>query len=203
VTKIIKHHGSRNEPRKEGRKTAHWLLLERWVNERGWNSGAEIGLQRGWTICHLLECCPALSMTGVDQWVQIPDTGAPGWDSYDHIDLDYWAGMVKERVARFGARGQVLHMHSLEAARQVADASLDFVFLDADHTDRGCSADVLAWAPKVKPTGWIAGHDWNRPEVAAVLDRLLPGWTGHGDQVWSIPRADCPHLSMARPAIPA
>ncbi len=187
--KVINHGRSRHEPRKEGRKTAHWLLLEEWVKAHGWMRGAEIGLQRGWTICHLLERCPGLHMIGVDQWIEVPDTGEPGWDSYDHIDLDYWADVVKQRVAALG--GVVMHMHSLEAAAQVPDASLDFVFIDADHTERGAAADIEAWAPKVKPTGYVCGHDWNRPEVAAALDRLLPGWEAHGHQVWRIARAAC------------
>ena len=183
---MIKHNRSRNEPPKEGRKTAHWLLLEKWVKDNGWTHGAEIGLQRGWTICHLMENCPGLHMIGVDQWVEVPDTGEPGWDSYDHIDLEYWAEVVKGRLARLG--GKVLHMHSLEAAKLVPDASLDFVFLDGDHTERGAAADIEAWSPKVKATGWVTGHDWNRPEVEAALNRLLPGWVACSDQCWRIPR---------------
>jgi len=33
------HSRSRNEPTKEGRKTAHWKLLESWVKEFGWTTG--------------------------------------------------------------------------------------------------------------------------------------------------------------------
>lgn len=186
---MINHGRRRSEPKKEGRKTAHWLLLEEWVKAQGWTAGAEIGLQRGWTICHLLASCPGLSMIGVDQWIEVPDTGEPGWDSYDHIDLDYWAATVKQRVAGFAGRGAVLHMDSLAAAARLPDASLDFVFIDGDHTERGASADILAWAPKVRPTGFVCGHDRDRPEVARALDRLLPGWERHDHQCWRIARA--------------
>ncbi len=186
----INHAGTRHEPPKEGRKTAHWLLLESWVKEFGWTAGAEIGLQRGWTICHLLESCPGLSMIGVDRWIEIPDTGEPGWQSYDHIDLDYWAEKVKQRVAAFEGRGRILHMASLEAAKLVDDWSLGFVFIDGDHTARGTEADIRAWAPKVKAGGHICGHDWQFPEVRWVLDELLPKWQAHDHQCWRIPRAD-------------
>jgi len=185
----ISHAKTRHEPPKEGRKTTHWLLLESWVKEFGWTAGAEIGLQRGWTICHLLSSCPGLHMIGVDQWIEMPDTGEPGWQSYDHIDLDYWAAKVKARVAAFGDRGRVLHLASLDAAKLVDDASLDFVFVDADHTERGCEADIRAWAPKVKSTGWVCGHDWQYPAVRRVLDRLAPGWTTHDHLCWRVPRA--------------
>lgn len=180
------HGRSRCEPPKHTRRVQHWRTLERWVQEQGWTAGAEIGLQRGWTICHLLETCPQLSMIGVDQWIEVPDTGEPGWQSYDHIDLDYWAGKVKRRVAAYGPRGRVLHMPSLEAARQVPDGALDFVFIDGDHTARGCEADIRAWAPKVKASGYVTGHDWQFAEVARVLNRLLPGWEAHEHQCWRI-----------------
>lgn len=184
----ISHARSRHEPRKEGRKTAHWELLETWVKEFGWTAGCEIGLQRGWTICHLLKTCPDLWMIGVDPWVEYPDTGEPGWQSYDHIDIDYWSAVVKQRVAAFGGRGKVLHMTSLDAARIVPDDSLDFVFIDGDHTVRGCSTDIEAWVPKVRATGYVCGHDHQYPLVRETLDRLLPGWQEHGHQCWRIPK---------------
>lgn len=187
----INHGRSRAEPDKNlPRRSHHWRLLERWVKEFGWTAGAEIGLQRGWTICHLLESCPRLTMIGVDFWEEPVPTGEPGEQSYDHLDLDYWAGVVKQRVAAFGGRGTVYHMRSVEAARLVPDQSLDFVFIDGDHTERGCEADIRAWAPKVRSTGWVTGHDWDRPEVRAVLDRVLPGWKEHEQLCWAIPRED-------------
>ena len=185
----ISHARSRGEPTKEGRKTSHWLLLEEWVKEFGWEFGAEIGLQRGWTICHLLENCPDLSMIGVDQWIEIPDTGEEGWQSYDHIDLDYWAAKVKNRVAAYGERGRVLHMSSLDAAELIKTESLDFVFIDANHTERGCAEDIAAWGPTVKPGGWVCGHDHQYPAVVRVLDRMLPGWERHDHLCWRAPKA--------------
>lgn len=184
------HSRSTHEPTKEGRSSAQWLLLQRWVEEHGWRRGAEIGLQRGWTICHLLSHCPDLHMIGVDQWIEVPDTGEAGWQSYDHIDLDHWASVVKRRVESFRGRGIVYHMSSIEAATKVPEASLDFVFIDADHTERGKREDLRAWVPKVTHSGWVTGHDWNRPEVRRVLDEMLPGWRAHTHFCWSIPRAE-------------
>ena len=167
----------------------HWLLLETWAKEFGWTAGAEIGLQRGWTMMHLLATCRALSMTGVDQWIEAPDTGEEGWQSYDHIDLDYWAAKVKERAKAYGDRARILHMASLDAAKLVEDESLDFVFIDADHTYRAAKADIRAWAPKVKSSGWVCGHDWQYSYVVRALDHLLPGWEQHEHQCWRIPKA--------------
>ena len=48
---------------------------------------------------------------------------------------------------------------SISAAKEFEDKSLDAVFIDGDHTEEGCLADLYAWLPKVKPGGLFFGHD--------------------------------------------
>ena len=55
---------------------------------------------------------------------------------------------------------QVHRISSTEAAGRFSDESVDLVFIDADHTYEGCLADIRAWWPKVKPGGWMLGHDF-------------------------------------------
>ena len=38
--------------------------------------------------------------------------------------------------------------------------SLDFVYIDARHDYDGCLEDIVAWYPKLKKGGLIAGHDF-------------------------------------------
>jgi predicted O-methyltransferase YrrM len=57
---------------------------------------------------------------------------------------------------------------SVQAARQFDDATLDFVFIDADHEYESVKADIAAWWPKVKPGGILAGHDF-APEFPGVM----------------------------------
>lgn len=40
------------------------------------------------------------------------------------------------------------------------DESLDFVFIDANHTYEGMMTDLVDWFPKVKKGGMIGGHDY-------------------------------------------
>jgi len=58
---------------------------------------------------------------------------------------------------------------SLALAKTYADASLDFVFLDDDHSTGHVLKELNAWWPKVKPGGMLAGHDIQWPSVAKAL----------------------------------
>jgi len=65
--------------------------------------------------------------------------------------------------------------HSLLAAEEFRDNSVDFLYLDGDHTVHGSVADFLAYYPKVSIGGYIVLHDifpdacnWTGPRF--VLD---------------------------------
>jgi len=66
-------------------------------------------------------------------------------------------------------------MTSVEAAALYKDKSLDFVFIDADHEYEPVREDILAWLPKVKPGGMIAGDDYvgDWPGVIRATNELL------------------------------
>jgi predicted O-methyltransferase YrrM len=59
---------------------------------------------------------------------------------------------------------------SVVAAENYADKSVDFVFIDGDHSYEGCLRDIQAWLPKMKPNSILAGHDyaWHAPIQEAV-----------------------------------
>lgn len=60
---------------------------------------------------------------------------------------------------------------SIEAAKTFADESIDVIYIDSDHSSERVKAELDAWLPKVKSTGYIAGHDINMPSVFNVVMR--------------------------------
>lgn len=58
----------------------------------------------------------------------------------------------------------IFHMDSVESTKYYKDDSLDFIFIDADHTYEGVMRDLKAWYPKLKFGGHIAGHDYFNDE---------------------------------------
>jgi predicted O-methyltransferase YrrM len=85
------------------------------------------------------------------------------------------------------ANAILYHDDSLAVAKTIPDRSLDFVFIDAEHTTEAVLSDVQAWRDKVRPGGLILGHDEQWPSVQRALKSLFAKWTKHDDNVWSHP----------------
>ena len=51
-------------------------------------------------------------------------------------------------------------MSSLEAVNLYGDKTLDFIFIDASHEYEDVKRDIIAWLPKLKIGGVLAGHDY-------------------------------------------
>jgi hypothetical protein len=126
--------------------------------------GVEVGVFAGDMSAALLKGNPHLHLDMVDSWEG--DGAAYQGDSGDfHAGLsqgmqDEFMRQAAERVRFAGKRAMILKNRSAEAADAIPDGSRDFVFLDADHSYEGCMADLRAWASKVKPGGWLCGHDY-------------------------------------------
>lgn len=160
------------------------------ARRHGWRRGAEVGVLKGKTFRLLLEALPELELTGVDQWRRLPPSEAEGSETYERFDMAAAEAQCREVAGRFAPRALILKGDSVEAAKEVPDGSLDFVFLDAAHTTAAVTADLRAWAPKVRAGGLVTGHDWWFPSVRRALDAVVPGWRRHEHSVWSLPREE-------------
>ena len=69
---------------------------------------------------------------------------------------------VKEKFASQLAAGQVqiARMTSHDALRENANESLDWVYIDTDHSYATTHDELLLAVQKVKPNGYICGHDY-------------------------------------------
>jgi len=121
-------------------------------------TGAEIGVEKGIFSKHLLEHWHGEKLYLIDCWRHNPEYNdiANG----DHnIQLD---NMAKTFMAVYehSKRAAIIREFSVDAATLFQDSSLDFVFLDADHSYSAVKNDIGAWFPKVKKGGLLCGHDY-------------------------------------------
>ncbi len=61
---------------------------------------------------------------------------------------------------------------SLVAAKNIPNEYFDFVYIDADHSYESVKSDIIAWFPKVKKGGFLAGHDWAMGDVKRAVNEF-------------------------------
>lgn len=104
----------------------------------------------------------------VDSWTTHGDGDYAESDDF-HATLtqpqqDKYYELTKQVVEFAGERAKIIRKDSVEAASEFSNGSLDFVFIDADHSYEGCKKDLEAWYPKVKKDGIFSGHDYENTE---------------------------------------
>jgi len=67
-----------------------------------------------------------------------------------------------------GKRCELIKANSFEASLLIPDNSLDFLYIDADHSYEGTKTDINAWYPKVRVGGVVAGHDYKNRAYCRV-----------------------------------
>jgi len=107
---------------------------------------------------------PQLKLRMVDPWAEAdPNYKATGdymtrwnehgWEKTFRHAMNQTAFAVDRRI--------VMRGRSVDMAKDVENGTLDFVYIDANHSYEGCRSDIDAWLPKIKPGGFISGHDYN------------------------------------------
>lgn len=170
---------------------------------RGARRVVEIGVYEGSSalaLCRAMDADAELHL--IDPFGHHPDALPSGWGATE------WATRrVVERAAR--ASGPRVSWHvalSADVARGWTQP-LDLVFVDGDHSERGCELDWELWHPLVRPGGHVVFHDARAglpggrglPGPTAVVERLFrgagaSGWeiVGEADRTVAVRRAQPP-----------
>src|SRR5258708_49223 len=126
------------------------------------NVGAEIGCAWGGYAEKLLALWKGKKLFMVDPWnVQPSDVYKekhntdPG--AQDHFETDYRQCLA---LANRDPRVSLVRAMSINAASNITDNSLDFVYIDANHSYNTVLEDMDAWYPKVRSSGVFSGHDF-------------------------------------------
>jgi ADP-heptose:LPS heptosyltransferase len=140
--------------------------------------GAEVGVYCGETSALLLGAFPGLTLLMVDAWTaaEADSVYAETEDVFTaKLQSDFDLALVEAyRATAFGRdRTVVIRADLRTAADFIQDETLDFVFLDADHSYEGTLEALDAWRPKVRVGGLICGHDYEHPNERFGVDRAV------------------------------
>jgi hypothetical protein len=136
-------------------------LWSQFIASRGVKTLAEIGVWRGDYAETMLSRCPDITRYYMlDPWRHLDDWNKPANVS-DNSFEQYYTGVL-ERTEPWAGKRVVLRGRTTEVVEEIPDASLDFAYIDGDHSLRGISIDLIRMWPKIRDGGWIGGDDFSR-----------------------------------------
>jgi predicted O-methyltransferase YrrM len=92
------------------------------------------------------------------------------WDMPTDETQDYTMGFLNNLESIWNMLDiSVIQNYSIEASKLYEDNSLDFVFIDGDHSYTAVTDDIKHWLPKLKQNGLIAGHDYTQDYINSVI----------------------------------
>lgn len=114
------------------------------------------GLKGGQAKVHAVDNFAGQSTCGEDRaWYQ---------RHFDSLGARSTLEIFRANASRLGLsdRLEPVVSDSVTAARAMADrrGTIDFIFVDGDHSYEGCRSDIEAWVPFAKPGGTVAFHDF-------------------------------------------
>lgn len=126
-----------------------------------YGAGCEVGVKEGKFSVKILCIWKGEVLYSVDPWRDMTDDKT-------YIDIsnvnqkiqEAFFEEAKERLKKFGDRSKIIRKTSEEAARNLDDDSLDFVYIDARHDYLSVKKDIRTWYLKVKSGGFLCGHDY-------------------------------------------
>lgn len=161
------YHFAGDPTRYEILKTINWMAsdpkvldreqLHTLINEMELKIGVELGTQQGLYSEYLLRTTN-LFLYMVDAWRYIE-----GYNDIANVsDSEHMMNISKTKriVSPYIGRWKIIREFSVLAAKQFEDSSVDFIYVDADHSYNATLLDLQAWYPKLRSGGLMAGHDF-------------------------------------------
>src|SRR3989338_8583345 len=141
------------------------IELAKYFTELGFKTGVEIGVSKGAYSRELCQTNPKLKLYCVDTW-GIHDRSQGRRDL--HMKIYKYA---KWKLSRHNT--VLIRDLSMNAVKQFDDNSLDFIYIDANHTYECVMEDIISWTPKVRAGVIVSGHDYQLPEVKRAVDDYI------------------------------
>ncbi len=120
--------------------------------------GAEVGVYRGQHAREMLTYLNIKKLFLVDPWQK--------YNEYREKKLGNQleeAYLDSKKLLKEFDDGRVVWLKgfSVDIAKTIEDNSLDFVYIDGNHSYEFIKKDIEAWVPKLKQGGFIGGHDFD------------------------------------------
>ena len=157
-------------------------ILAHWFKDLGFTKGAEIGVYEASYSMTLLRANSKLKLYCIDPWEPLPEYG-------DELRMEIAYQTALKSLQ--DTHSVIIRKYSKDAVTDFEPGSLDFVYIDGDHSLHGASFDIENWSQIVRPGGIVSGHDfedyWSRyAKNYQVKEAVLEYVNGHNIDPWFI-----------------
>lgn len=170
-----------------------WHCISEVLKDKDHSVGAEVGVWKGQFTYNILNLLPNIkTYYCIDSWKMYDEyKSSLKGEAFLKADYDTIFRTYKNKVKKFKNKITTMRMMSTEALSKIPDRSLDFVFIDANHSYEYAKEDITVWSPKVKYGGLISGHDYGRNQhsdigVTRAVNELIPNVNKGYNGVWYI-----------------
>lgn len=126
--------------------------MPEFFKELGFKRGVEVGVFRGENMARFCEA--GLDMIGIDPWTD-EDMNTIR-EHKEPAEATYQRTIEKLKPYKY----ELIRKTSQEAVKDFPDNSLDFVYIDSNHSFGHVAMDLMIWLEKVRKGGIISGHDY-------------------------------------------
>jgi predicted O-methyltransferase YrrM len=170
---------------RRGEDNLPWVSLRKYtrnhlaelLGEIGFNVGAEIGVRKGRYSTILCKNNPRLKLYCIDPW----NNYHPSYTN-ERQEKIYQEALKNLK----GFNVEIIRETSMDAIKKFDDNTLDFVFIDGNHTFDFCCVDIIYWSKKVKENGIVSVHDYYGFKWAGVRQAVDAYTHAHHIDPWYV-----------------
>lgn len=137
-------------------------------------SGVEVGTFKGEFSKVILKHDNIANLYMVDVWRPLSIEEYDDSSNHENHKDAYREAM--ENTKEYAERAHMLRCRSNVACNLFTDESMDFVYIDANHTYQGVKDDINYWYKKIKKGGIFFGHDYVKLDYNNDKDIPLYAW---------------------------
>ena len=167
-----------NDSQKGGWAQHYYGVLSQVINENNYKRVAEVGIGYGTHAKYVLKTTQVDQLYLIDPMVFYPNDGfADDIMKHEPVvtgnNFNEFADLIRNELSPWQSRFTWFRQPSLSITNnQIADKSLDCVFVDGDHSYGAVLADLSFWWTKVRTGGQLLGDDYWMSDVQRAVDQF-------------------------------
>jgi hypothetical protein len=128
--------------------------------------GCELGVCKGRNLRFLLDRAPNIkTVYAIDPWEPYDD-----WCGHmDQTTVESWMRQAVDLLEDYDDKITVLRAKSSVALNYIKDNTLDYIFIDGNHSYESTKFDLENSFKKIKSKGLLSGHDWQLESVQQAV----------------------------------